>query len=1380
MRAWLLIAILLSCITVAPIPAHAADAAVPAPLEPWRAWVLKDQEFRACPLIAGRQARGRDDFACIWPGILQLDADARGATVVQRWRLEVEGWVPLPGDARYWPQQVLANGRAVAVVDRGGPMVHLAAGTHELRARLDWERRPQSLRVPPLIASVALGVDGKAVVPVQRDGHALTLGRVAGGPVEADSVDLRVFRRYSDSIPGELTTEIRINAAGQAREEAFGPALPEGFVPLSLDSGGWPARLDERGMLLVQVQPGSDTLVLRARATAPMSTLVARLPEANWPPQEIWSYAAQPNLRTSGIGGALQVDPQQADVPGGWQALPAFALENGDRLVIEERSRGNAGDDANRLVLQREVWLDFSGAGGFARDRISGQMQTGWRFDVVPPYALQRAESGVDGEAESLLVTRGGDEGSSGIEWRTPEVDLRAGVRIAEAGGSLPVAGWQQVFDQVTTTLHLPYGHRLIAAPGSDRANGSWLSGWTLLDVFLAAIISLLALRLFGWIGALVTALYLVLAWQEPSAPRWSLLVVCALALVARALPAGRLARAGHWLRIGAVVVLVFIALPFAAQQVRQALYPQLEIGMRAGSVARMFEANVALQPPPPPAEPVAILREEEAASAAKALPAPAAGGRTAESLDRVVVTGSRIANVERQRNVDQIRKFSQSTVMQTGAGEPGWRIGSVYTLSWSGPVLPAQQVDLVIARPWLVRSLRILLVGLLGWLLWRIVQQTVVARARIERSAAAPAALAVLVLAFAPVAPTMAQALPADGLLEQLRQRLVEAPECVPNCASIAAAEVRARGDEVRVALDVHALERVAVPLPHDDAAAVLRAVSVDGVASDALVRIGQAPWLAVPPGVHRVELVFAASADKIDLAFSLPPRRLAFAGEGWQASGIAEQRLLAETLTLVRLREGADARPLAAAQQFPPFVRVVREIDLDLDWRIETTVERLAPREGGFTIDLPILAGERVGTPGLRVREGRLTMAIPSRAGSAQWSSALDPTTALSMTAPALSEHVEVWRFLVSPTWHVEFEGVPESGSIDAGNDYRRFEFHPLPGETLRVTIGKPSAVEGATRALDKVGLSSRFGQRASTHELRFDLRASQGGEQVIALPADVEVMGVDIDGKTTPVRLKDGKLSLPVRPGLQVVGIRFRDNAAMSWRASTPVVDLGLPAANIDLHANLPHDRWLLAASGPAVGPAILFWGELAVMVVLAWLLSRWRHSPLRFHHWLLLGLGFSTFSWIALAFVVAWLFALEWRRRVPSLQNWAFNLAQLGLVALTGVALLCLFASIHNGLLGEPDMVVSGHGSHARALHWFADRSRGVLPVAAVVSLPLWVYNLVMLVWALWLAWAVVGWLRTAFRAWMEGGYWRSWRAPKPAAAIDLPPPPPPQA
>ena len=174
----------------------------------------------------------------------------------------------------------------------------------------------------------------------------------------------------------------------------------------------------------------------------------------------------------------------------------------------------------------------------------------------------------------------------------------------------------------------------------------------------------------------------------------------------------------------------------------------------------------------------------------------------------------------------------------------------------------------------------------------------------------------------------------------------------------------------------------------------------------------------------------------------------------------------------------------------------------------------------------------------------------------------------------------------------------------------------------------------------------------------------------------------------------------------------------------------------------------------------------------MIVIAWALARTRRTNLKFRDWLLLGLGFSTFSWGALIVVVAWLFAFAWRARADMPQGTnRFNLLQIGLAVLTMFALLSLISAIPQGLLGQPDMHVVGNGSDAHALRWFADRSADALPQASAVSVPLWVYKVLMLAWALWLANALIGWLRDAFAAWTRDGYWRS-RLPAAAPATTL--------
>jgi len=722
-------------------------------------------------------------------------------------------------------------------------------------------------------------------------------------------------------------------------------------------------------------------------------------------------------------------------------------------------------------------------------------------------------------------------------------------------------------------------------------------------------------------------------------------------------------------------------------------------------------------------------------------------------------------------KRVDVTDHYSQTTVVQTGAGMPNWTLGSEAMLNWSGPVLATQSVHLLIAPPWLVRPLRIALVALLAFLILRLFRGAA-PDFRIPRRAALGAGLLVLGgLALMPSA--QAQGYPPQELLQQLRARLLEAPKCAPACASVAQAQVAADGDAVSVVLEAHAGERIALPLPNAGDSATLKSVQVDGVATDAVARgSDDTGWLELPRGVHRVQLAYAAAGDKVTFAFSLKPARVLFQGKGWNASGIADDNLLADSLTLARVRADAGAKPVFGAQQFPPYVQVTRNINLGLEWSVSTQVQRLAPKSGGFTVAMPLLKGEHVSTPGFKEIDGKVEVAIADGADATSWNSNLDKGGPLTLTAPALADRAEIWRVVVSPTWHVEFSGVPgvDLASNDDANDYRNFEFHPLPGETLTLTAIRPEALAGAQRAIDAASLRSAAGQHAATHTLDLTLRASQGGDQVVALPVDAQVLGVMRDNAPLNLRAQNGKLTLPLTPGIHRFEIRFRTDAALGMLAHTPAVALGLPAANVNLALNLPENRWLLATWGPQAGPAVLYWGELIVMVLVAFALSRSGRTRLKFRDWLLLGLGFSTFSWSALIVVVAWLFVFDWRGHEAQPRSESlFNLSQIGLVLLTLVALASLISAVPQGLLGSPDMHVTGNGSTAQALQWFADRSADALPQASAISVPLWVYKTLMLLWALWLANALIGWLRDAFAAWTRDGYWRN--SPKPAVVDD---------
>lgn len=1369
----------------------AATASVPSTLQDWQAWVLHGHEQQTCTLLTSPPDGGAD-HQCVWPTQLDLAADKDGAQFKLGVHVGAESWVALPGDHDNWPQQVQVDGKPAVVLDRDGtPMLRLGAGDYTVQGAMHWDTRPPRLRLPESIALVDLQVDGKPITQPERNDDWITLGPGAAKQREADALSLRVFRKLDDGMPPTLATQIQLHVAGSAREQLLGPALPQGFVATAL-SGDLPARLDPDGRLRVQLRPGDWTLTLDARGTAALAKIAFTPPPVPWPQQEVWSYSDAPALRSTRVSGVQSIDPSQANVPAAWRNLPAYVVGKGAVLDVEQRARGLPGN-ADRLKLTQALWLDFDGTGLVADDHITGDLRDADRLDVAAPWKLTHARA--SGDDAPLLVTSGQAD-RTGVELRTQALDLHAGLRKDNHRGvQSATGGWQQTFDDVNATLHLPYGYRLLGAPGADRSPDSWVARWNLLNLFVAAVIALLVWRLLGWQWAIVALGFVVLSHSEPGAPRWTPALAVVFALVAKILPDGKLRLSARWLGIAMLALAVIATLPFAAVQLRDAMHPQLEstgfawiapdrggraLATDAGFAPPPTELNGEVPPPPqPPPVQVQTVMSTPAPPPAPAPPPPPADmapgvGAVAQakvsarpqSLQSIVVTGvSLSASVNTPG-------FPAGTVLQSGQGVPDWATyGSSYRLGWSGPVTAQQTWRMVILPAWATRILRVVMLALLiAWLV--ALARAFGLQARLPRGpnrGTAGVAALLLLLALAPQA--RADSTPSPQLLSQLQARLLEAPKCSPQCVASPLAQVSVGDDGLQVMVEADAAARVALPLPHMDAPATLTGVTLDGKPASQLVQRDGNLWIALDRGVHRVGLQFRFGADagSAALHFPLPPPQVQVSAPAWQVAGTGGTRLLSDTLGFTRIPPTQNAPGAALpAQAFPPYVTVLRNVMIGLDSSVQNIATRVSPAQGGFTVDVPLLAGEHVSTPGFKVEDGKVRVTFAPGQDQVSWASTLDPASTLKLTAPPLGERAEAWRVSSTASLHLAFTGVPQTTGDDNDADSGVHTFWPLPGETLNVAIDRPAAVPGDTVAFDAVGLLAARGDHALDTTLTLATRSTRGGEQRIDLPKDATLLGVSRNGQALQLNLHDGHLALPVQPGKQTFNVRFREASSIGLLSRTPAVAIDAPAANIRTSLVLPQDRWVLWTWGPQAGPAVLYWSQLIVLLIIAIALAKFAPTPLRWWHWLLLGLGFSTFAWIAFVVVAAWLIVVGLRarsERYVALPQAPFDALQILLAAFTLIALACLVAAVPHGLLGRPDMRIDGLGSTAWNLRWFADQSRGALPRAGAFSLPLWAYKLAMLLWALWLANALVGWLRWAFDAWMRGGYWKSGPSPQ---------------
>lgn len=569
-----------------------------------------------------------------------------------------------------------------------------------------------------------------------------------------------------------------------------------------------------------------------------------------------------------------------------------------------------------------------------------------------------------------------------------------------------------------------------------------------------------------------------------------------------------------------------------------------------------------------------------------------------------------------------------------------------------------------------------------------------------------------------------------------------------------------------------------MAAPVPGGPGGWLPDTLTLDGEPLDS-IRRGPGERLLVPLGVgrHRVELVGALpERAQVEIPLPLRPRLVRAEVSGWTLEGLDSAGRPGAQLRLLRLAgPGEGAERTLVQETLPPLLLVERVLSLGIDWRVETRVRRLSPAEPPVLVPVPLLPGESVQTPGVQVREGRALASLGPEVREIGWTSTLEPEGRLSLRAAPGTEIVESWSLDLSPRWHLTWSGIPPVGQR-AATDRWLPTWRPLPGETLELVITRPEAVPGPTLTLDRVDLAVNPGRRASASELRLALRSTQGGTHPIRLPEGSEPVRLQVDGHERPLPPPGADLDLPLVPGSQSVAIEWREPGPLPTRLRIKGPDLGVSAVNLNVSLTLPEDRWVLFASGPRMGPVVLFWAVLLVLAGLALALGRVRLTPLRAHDWLLLGLGLSLAQiWVALL-VAGWLLALGLRQRMAEeAPRWRYNLTQTGLVLLTLAALAGLIAAVSQGLLGRPDMQILGNSSHGSLLNWYQDRGGPGLPQISVISVPIWVYRALMLAWALWLALRLLIWLRWGWDGFSRPVLWREGppRPPRGSRAKEVP-------
>ncbi|WP_372882340.1 hypothetical protein [Psychromonas sp.] len=1345
------------------LPGSAQQAA----MQPsWEQWVAERHPDLNCPL----QITTNKEKVCHWPGEFTgtiVDDGMLFEMTVQVF--SADALVNLPGSKQNWPSGITVNQHGAAVIDHNGmPRVHLKKGASIIRGKFLWQEIPSAIAMPETIGLIKV-LRNNTLLSTSINNNQLILSPHTK-TVQLDdknTLKVQVYRALEDGVPMRLTTVIKLFVSGKSREVTIGRAAITDSKTVYLQSI-LPARLEEDGMLRVQVRPGVHQITLGSRFSDNRTSISTDKISPEWPQYEYLSFIADVQIREVNISGVKSIDTSLVDVPEQWKSYPTYRLESTDTMQLQITTRGDGAAHQNSINIDREIWISFDGKDAISKDNVNGKMEQGWRLDAAKTVKLGRASV----SSTPVLITN--FAGNEGVEIRSPQINLQAVSSIPQVN-NINAVGWQTDAEKLTARIHLPPGWRAVYADGVDGISGTWFQKWNLWDIFWLMILIAAANNLLGVKGALLMTLTLLFTFHEELAPNAQWAVLLAFIAIIK-LPIGKYKTLLSRLAILPAAILVITFISITISSLRLAIYPTLE-KHSVTSLSTLSRTDYQKQT-------LAPLQEMEAGAALRS-----DQESKSYSYDQV-----------RKKQEKNLYQVGENDRVQTGPGIPTWSWNTLYINS-SGLVTADQKIRLLLSSPLLTaawRIINVLLIGLMGAMILQALfkvekrqsdypdapgdnhSNTLTGQnSKVNHPGSTlPTIVAMMVVpiltAALQLSPNRAnaqellpagQGYPPEYLLKEYENRLLTSPYCLPSCVSLYNGLLEVKDNQLILSFEAFADTDIAMPLPSAGDAWLAEKVTIDN--KPAVLRSTQGLLTVfLAQGTHTVTM--QGQVKNAEISFNLPLNIHNFEVTAplWLIDGVRQGVVVNNNigLTSIQALSREDTNTLAPLP-VKSYAIVQRSINLGKEWRMHTRVEKLAPVTDAGSFNITLLPGEQILSAYPVNENGSVNVQIPQNQQTISWQSSLPLSKSINLQADNNPAYSETWTVIPSSIWHVKFDGIKPIKS-DLASGQLQPTWKPWPGESLAIDVSRPDGVAGEVFTTEMATLEQQSGKNVQKSKLTLNVRASQSAAYEIILAEGAQINSLMHDSNKMSIN-PDNIAVVQLHPGEQQIMLEFEKRAELTWRNSSADIKLPGKTVNINIEYHLLRDRWLIYLNGPALGAAMLYWGVLFVILIGALVLPVIARRlqlkmPIGTPGWLLLGLGFSTVNSYGVLLTALFFFVMAFRNQhvqSASMSRWKFNFLQLSILLLTVISVISLIVSIPVGLLSTPEMQVTGSGSYGHFFKYFQDKiTTGQLPTVTVYSLPIWFYRIVMLAWSLWVATRLIGWGKWWFESYSRHGAW----------------------
>ena len=988
---------------------------------PWEQWVADRHPQLNCPWLISSDKKK----ICNWPGEFVGEIVDDGMLFTMSVQVfSKDALLNLPGSKQNWPTDLSVNQQSAAVLDSNGmPKLHLNKGAHTVRGKFLWQEIPPRIALPDSIGLVKVVKDGKVLpTSINNNQLILSLDKKTSQLDNKNSLKIQVYHAVQDAVPIRLTSIIKLFVSGKSREVTLGQVAIAGTKTVYLQSS-LPARLEEDGMLRVQVKPGIYQITLGSRFTDNITSISTNKITPEWPRYEYFSFIADPRIREVKISGVKSIDTSLIDIPGQWQSYPTYRLEKSDKLQLQTTIRGDSAAHENSINIEREIWLSFDGKDAISKDNVSGKMHQGWRLDAAKSVKLGRASV----DSRPVLITK--FAGNEGVEIRSPQINLLA-VSSIPVVNNINAVGWQTDVAKLKARIHLPPGWRAVHASGVDGIGGTWVQKWNLWDIFWLMILIAVANKLLGFKGALLIAVTLIFTFHEKQAPNalWAALLAF-IAIIS--LPIGKYKVLLSRLAILPAALLVITFISITISSLRLAIYPTLE----KHGVTSYQRDSLRYQPTSIEDE-VRLLQEVDKAGALR--------------------SKSRSYNMIEREEKQELYQVGDNDRVQTGPGIPTWSWNSVYINS-SGTVTADQQIRLLLSSPLLTaiwRIINVLLIGSMAAVILRALfkvskfKEPDIPYDDLNSSATEPdqkkgthsgstlsAIIITLLLPSVLLLPHSADAAvqlpqeegyPPEYLLKEYENRLLKAPTCLPSCVSLNNGLLVIKESQLTLSFELFADADIAMPLPSAADAWMAERITIDN--KQAVLRNSQgALTVYLPQGAHAIAMQGQVNNSEITINLPLNIHNFKVDAPSWLIDGISKGVVVNNSIGLTS-KEALAQLDTSTLTPLPvkSYAIVHRTITLGKQWQMLTRVEKVAPTVDAGSFNIALLPGEQILSAYPVNENGTVNVQIPKNQKAISWQSSLPQTTTIMLKAADNPSYIETWRVIPSSIWNVKFDGI------------------------------------------------------------------------------------------------------------------------------------------------------------------------------------------------------------------------------------------------------------------------------------------------------------------------------------------------------------------